>query len=334
MDKEMSLGASMERERKWLDEQLVRRGAEPARDDEWEACIYELQLRADAGVFAQAIIDSRPEARTERRALSRREARVPDATPLYDAVAWDAYRARLFESFRTTARLARGVLGVRVPLEPEQMTPLLREARQRQQATGAELPLAVPVLDGGQYTAEEWTVYRGAGESAQPLAHLASFAARVASRTGVDLAGAVLYLLCGVVVWWSPLRVETSHWPRFEITVRCEWPFIEPRAVADAYTSMRGQLFFSPTPEGVSREDALKVGRAIWSSELVQFAAQRRALGIPWTRILEEWTATYPGGPTYKSAASMRRSYEAHNAITPMKTIASAPWRVDAKEDL
>jgi hypothetical protein len=331
----------MEQEREWLNEALAALGQPPSSDSAWKYCRDQIQGESDAAYWAEMI-----EAFTNRPSPAPRTGRRkrPDdgnECTASDPKSWDAYRRRLFAPFTFEVRWTRARLNLREKiLAPEQVAPYLREQRERELQQGDVLRLWVPVVEGDDYTIEEWKVYRGYKklgrvdtEPTQPLAELAHFAQRVATRTGVHPADAVLYLLADDVVYWPSASASVEWRPRFAIVVRLEWPFANPKVVSDLFTRLRGSLYLQPS---ASDEECRVAGTRAWSMELLQFVSERHEAGVPWKKIHEDWNHAYPDKP-FKTWASLRRSYEEASKPDSMSDVMagqSPAWRLAPENDL
>jgi hypothetical protein len=341
----------MNKKRQLLDGALRDLGEWPATDADVQRILVDEELGPMNGAtdFAYAagfIADIRAGARRARRprATEPKERPVDEAT---DGAAWDACRRRvLTRAAGVSPRFARGLFGLAGPASPDDLAGVLARAREVERQAGDELRLEVPVIEGEQVVvADVWTVYRGyatdpkePAESAPPQAlfYLAEHAARIARRTGVSQADVVLYLLCDLVVYWSPVRAFVE-WDPFAIVVRADWPFVRPDDVAALFARARGSLYGLPADADAATR--LDVGKRVMSAELVHFVAERRELADEkrrqgWGRLHKAWTAAYPEKP-YKSLHSMKRAYQEAEKRLPEMTLSPAPWRpvASGKED-
>jgi hypothetical protein len=331
----------MQDERKWLNEALAHRSLRPATDRDWEDFGYEIVDKSDAEYFAELIADSRASTRpSARRGQRPKGAEAAEEQAAVDPTSWEAYRRRLFAPFAFEVQWTRGRLGIRHPLPTAEVAPWLRREKDCERQEGDSMLLAVPVLTGSAVEVEEWTVYRGyemhgrtESEPAQPLFELARYSKRIADRTGVDSAEAVFYLLSDELPNWSVARATVEWRPRFAIVVRVEWPFIDPKLVADLFTRARGRLY---RPGAASVEERRLAGRKAWSMELVHFVSERRHAGVAWEQICQEWNRAYPS-KKHDNWRGLRRSFD--NAMTyaaEMSLVDSlrAPWRPRMKQPL
>ena len=170
-------------------------------------------------------------------------------------------------------------------------------------------------------------------ELAQPLAHLAQFAQRIADRVWIDQEDAVLYLLADEVVWWPSAQAFVEWRPRFAMIVRVEWPFTDPKAVSDLFTRLRGSLFLK---RSASDDDCRAAGLSprMWAMELAHFVGERRAAGVSWGTIRDEWNVVYPehqhltaGGLRSSFAAALERALDPAEPMMDALPDSAAPWR-------
>jgi len=331
----------MEQEREWLDKALATRGFPPISDSGWADVRNDIDGEDDADFWASkvAAIVGKPSA-----PLTERPGPTDDGDSLLgaDPLAWETYRRRLLAPFAFEVQWTRDRLGLRKKvLAAAEVAPFLRAQRDRERAEGDAVGLWVPILADGGLSAEEWQVYRGykmlgrtATQEAQPLADLARFSQRVASRVGIHPANAVLYLLADELPYWPAVSASVGWQPRFALVLRIEWPFAQTKAVAELFTRLRGSLYLKPSASDAQRHRAGTNGG--WSMELLQVADELRSAGMSWEETYRVWNETYPDKP-FKTIRSLQRTFAeakaSKRALSAMADVMAATrptWRPPA----
>lgn len=152
-----------------------------------------------------------------------------------------------------------------------------------------------------------WPLAYASWRTAQPLSHLRIMAKRLGRDTGLDLAGAVAYLLTDeqvVLPWLSIAERQGALGPRFTIAIGSV--DVSAEDVRDAYSERRRTVTRSPSYKPIEAD----------TLALVHFVQERlpETGRIPWTAIWRAWGETAEvnrGARTkYSSWRSLKNVYE------------------------